>query len=70
MTRGTVPMVEPKLTLLSPEALAKAGYDCPPFQLPSAQALPATRRIKRKGQPRQQPRELREARRQMVYHWF
>jgi hypothetical protein len=60
-------MVEPKLTILSPEALAKAGYDCPPMSLPAVQELrPAKRRTKRD----RTPRALREAQRQMLYHWF
>ncbi len=63
MTRGTLPMVEPKLIVLSPEALAKVGYDCPPIQAPVAQPQSKVRR-------KQEARALRDVRRHMQYHWF
>ncbi len=66
MTRGTMPMVEPKLTMLSPEAIAKAGYDCPPIRLPRPKAFAAERRPKQHAEQR----ALNDARRQMLYHWF
>lgn len=61
MLRGTMMMmVEPKLAVLTPEILAKVGYDVPP----SPKAL-------RKDRRRHfEQRDLRDARRSMTYHWF
>lgn len=66
MTRGTMYVVEPRITMLQPEVLAKVGYDSPPVNAPALSPLPAKRRSKYD----RQPRELRDARRQMLYHWF
>jgi hypothetical protein len=59
-------MVEPKLTVLTADVLAKVGYDSPPAVVPSPRARPASGRTKRD----RMPRVLREARRHMLYHWF
>lgn len=67
MTRGTLTMVEPRIVTLQPEVLAKVGYDCPPMDVP---ALPSTLPAKRRSKYDRMPRELRVARRQMLYHWF
>jgi hypothetical protein len=58
-------MVEPRITMLQPEVLAKVGYDMPPTES-VAPSLPARRRSKYD----RMPRELRDARRHMLYHWF
>ncbi|MBM3266979.1 MAG: hypothetical protein FJZ01_04950 [Candidatus Sericytochromatia bacterium] len=62
MTRGTL-MVEPKLVVLSPEVLAKVGFDSPP----ASEAAPEPRT---KARRKQEARALRDIRRHMHYHWF
>ncbi|MBU6429017.1 MAG: hypothetical protein KGR26_08405 [Cyanobacteria bacterium REEB65] len=52
-----MPKVEPIPTFLPPEILAKVGYDVPP----------AATKLTRRQVP---PRDLRQVRKQMTYHWF
>ncbi len=66
MTRGTLSILEPTIMMLQPEVLAKVGYDCPPLGTPAMLPRPAKRRSKYD----RLPREMRDARRHMLYHWF
>lgn len=54
----------PRITIqsmtLAPEILARVGHDSPPV-------LPARRELR---PAERAPRELRETRRHMTYHWF
>ncbi len=56
-TIDRAPHIELEPVLLPPDVLARVGYDVPPGR---RQRKPAERL----------PRELRETRRQMTYHWF